>query len=825
MSDVSLGGALESQMNKPDVLHIKEAIRRHIRYSIGKSERTATALDRYQALALSVRDLLVDRWIKTQSSYYDRRVKRVYYLSLEFLMGRSLRNSLVNLGLLDEYKKALADLGEEFDAIEDLESDAALGNGGLGRLAACFLDSMATLGVPGYGYGLRYDYGIFRQQIDNGWQVEEPDDWLRLPNPWELQRPEYILNVQFGGHVENYVDASGVDRCRWVDTHDVIASAFDTPIPGYGGNTVNTLRLWQAQAAREFDFEDFNAGDYIGSVEHMVLSRTISRVLYPNDNVYTGRELRLKQQYFLVSASLQDAIRRHLVDHSSLDNLAGNAVFQLNDTHPALAVPELMRQLIDKYGYRWKQAWEITQSSMAYTNHTLLPEALETWSLELMGRLLPRHVQIINRINQEFLDDVRERFPGEDDLIGRVSIYMESEPKRVRMAHLASVGSSSINGVAALHTELLKTRVLSDFHRLYPDRLNNKTNGVTQRRWLLASNPPLAKLITETIGDDWITNLSALTELSKYRDDAAFQEKFAGTKRLAKVKLSNMLGWQHDIDFDPDWVIDIQIKRIHEYKRQLLNALHIIHLYKEIERDPSIVANPRVFLFAGKAAPGYATAKLVIKLINDIAHRVNSHPEVSKKLKVFFVPDYSVSKAEYLIPAANVSEQISTAGFEASGTGNMKFMLNGALTIGTLDGANVEMLAEVGPENFFLFGMTVADVVELRARGYHPRELVAQDGHIREIVDLLEQNHFNRQHPGLYQPIVDALLTHDFYLHLADFDAYRRAHLQIDEAYTTPSRWLSMSIENTARAGKFSSDRTICDYARDIWKVPVRRGG
>ncbi len=817
-------GPFERAPDLPDVLSIKESIRRHIRYSIGKSERTATALDRYQALALSIRDLMVDRWMRTQSNYYERKVKRVYYLSLEFLMGRTLKNSLMNLGLYEEYKEALGDLGEDLDEIEELESDAALGNGGLGRLAACFLDSMATLGVPGYGYGLRYDYGIFRQQIDNGWQVEEPDDWLRLPNPWEMQRPEYLLTVKFGGHVEHYVDASGVDRSRWVDTHDVLAQAFDTPIPGYGGHTVNTLRLWQAQAAREFDFEDFNAGDYIGSVEHMVLSRTITRVLYPNDNIYMGRELRLKQQYFMVSASLQDAIRRHLVDHSSLDNLPGNAVFQLNDTHPALAVPEMMRLLIDHYGYRWKKAWEVTQGCMAYTNHTLLPEALETWPMDLIERLLPRHVQIINRINHEFLDRVRERFPDDEDIIQRVSIYGESGSKRVRMAHLASVGSSSINGVAALHTELLKTRVLGDFHRLFPDRFNNKTNGVTQRRWLLASNPPLANLITETIGDGWITNLSALTALSEHRHDAAFQDKFAATKRAAKVRLSNQLSWQHDMDLDPDWVIDIQIKRIHEYKRQLLNALHIIHLYKELERDPDFISNPRVFLFAGKAAPGYAVAKLVIKLINDIAHRVNNHPEVSKKLRLHFVPDYSVSKAEILIPAANVSEQISTAGFEASGTGNMKFMLNGALTVGTLDGANVEMLAEVGEDNFFLFGLNVAEVTELRERGYHPRELYEADGHIKEVVELLEQNHFNRQQPGLYQPLVDALLGSDYYLHFADFDPYRRAHLQIDEAYSDRNRWLSMSIENTARAGKFSSDRTIRDYAADIWKVPVKRG-
>jgi starch phosphorylase len=802
-----------------DVASIKESIQRHVRFSIGKAQLQATALDHYEALALSVRDHLLERWICTQQHYYKVGTKRVYYLSLEYLMGRTLRNAVINLGLKDQYEKALAELDLSFDELEDLEGDAALGNGGLGRLAACFLDSMATLGIPGYGYGIRYDYGIFRQVVEKGWQVEEPDDWLRLPYPWEIRRPEHFMKVQYGGRVETYPGPGGEPLHRWCDTNDVLAIAYDVPIPGYGNHTVNTMRLWRAQASEMFDLRDFNAGDYIGAVDHMVLSRTISRVLYPSDNIYQGQELRLKQQYFLVSASLQDAIRRHLVDHPNLDTLADSAVFQLNDTHPALAVAELMRLLIDVHGYRWDVAWNITRRSMAYTNHTLLPEALETWSVELLATLLPRHLLIINRINHEFLEELGRRFPGDIELMKRTSIYQEGQPKRVRMANLATIGAFSVNGVAELHTKLLKSRVLSDFHRVWPEKFNNKTNGVTPRRWLLSANPPLASLITKTIGPEWPTNLAKLKELSAYSGDPAFQDAVATTKREAKVRLSNFLRWYHGQTLDPDAIFDVQVKRIHEYKRQLLNILHVIHLYRALERRPDYYKHPRTFLFGGKAAPSYTMAKLIVKLINDVSATVNNHPEISRKLRVFFVPDYSVSKAELMIPAADVSEQISTAGFEASGTGNMKFMLNGALTVGTLDGANVEMAEEVGNDNIFIFGLTVEDVTKLHERGYRPRDWYESNSNIREVIDLLSMDYFNRSEPGIYRPIVDALLGSDHYLHLADFDAYRRTHLTVDQTYGDRRKWLKMAVENIARGGKFSSDRTILDYARDIWKV------
>ncbi len=801
----------------PDADHIKESIRRHVRYSVGKSERYATSRDRYYALCLSVRDMLVERWIRTQGDYYDQKPKRVYYLSLEFLMGRALRNAIINLGLLDDYQKAMSDLGYSFDELEDLEHDAALGNGGLGRLAACFLDSMATLGIPGYGYGIRYDYGIFSQSIVDGWQKEDPDNWLRFPNPWEIPRPERVFTVKYGGRVEERPGGG----FRWIDTEDVLASAYDTPIPGYGNEVVNTLRLWEAKATEEFSLEDFNAGDYVGSVEHMVLSRTISRVLYPNDNIYMGQELRLKQQYFLVSASLQDALERHLKDHASLDNLAGNAVFQLNDTHPALAIPELMRILLDEYDFPWEKAWGITSRCMAYTNHTLLPEALETWSVDLLGRLLPRHLYIINKINHDFLDEVRRRLPGDPETASRMSVYQEGYPKRVRMAHLATIGSFSVNGVAALHTELLKSRVLRDFNGFWPERFNNKTNGVTQRRWLLSANQPLARLITEAIGDKWTTQLTKLEQLAPLAEDATFQDRLAATKDEAKGRLARFLKDRHEIVLDPSTVFDTQIKRLHEYKRQLLNVLHIIHLYRELERNPSAITSPRTFLFAGKAAPGYTTAKLIIKLINDVAKVVNAHPEVSKKLKVHFIPDYGVTKAEYLIPATDISEQISTAGFEASGTGNMKFMLNGALTIGTLDGANIEMAEEVGLSNIFIFGKTVEEVAKIRSAGHHPREIYEANPHIKEVIDLIAAGHFSKDEPRRFQPLVDALLGSDYYLLLADFAAYRETHVAMDRAYQDPRHWLKMAVQNIAHAGKFSSDRTIREYAKDIWKVPI----
>jgi glycogen phosphorylase len=802
----------------PDVDSIKQAFVRHLQSSLGRDEYSATALDRYHALCLTVRDSLVERWVNTQQTYYHANAKRVYYLSLEYLMGRALHNAMCNLGYLDQYRKAMDDLGYSLEELEELEVDAGLGNGGLGRLAACYLDSMATLQLPGYGYGLRYDYGIFRQEILDGRQIEEPDDWLRFPYPWEIARPEYVLMVRFGGRLETHRDQQGAERIRWVDTQNVLATAYDTPIPGFGNHTVNTLRLWRARATHDFDLDDFNQGHYIAAVEHKTLAENITRVLYPNDNFYLGQELRLRQQYFLVSATIQDTVRRHLVNHPNLDEFADKAVFQLNDTHPALAVAELMRILLDVYGYSWERAWKITSSCMAYTNHTLLPEALEKWSADMIGRLLPRHLLIINEINQKFLDEVRQRFPGDPDLARRVSIYEEGQQKRVRMAHLAVVGSKSVNGVAALHTELLRSRVLPDFNQIWPERFNNKTNGVTPRRWLLSCNPWLAGLLSRRLGGfDWAKNLDDLQKLVELADDPTLIEELAQAKAAAKERLSGTLRWQNGFEMTLGSIFDVQIKRIHEYKRQLLNVLHIIHLYRELQRNPDALRNPHTFLFGGKAAPGYFMAKLIIRLINDVGAVVNSDPAVAQKLRVYFIPNYSVTLGEILFPGADVSEQISTAGFEASGTGNMKFAMNGALTLGTLDGANVEIADAVGRQNIFIFGNTVEQVEKLHREGYQPHRLYEENPRIREVIDLIRSGHFSPGEPQRYQPIVDALLGSDYYLHLADFEMYREAHQAVDRAYCDQRAWFRSALLNIANMGKFSSDRAVAEYNRDIW--------
>lgn len=803
----------------PDMAGVKHSFVRHVQASLGRDEFSASAWDRYQALCLSVREHLISRWIDTQQTYYHNKARRVYYLSMEFLLGRALRNTLLNLGLWDTYRDALRDLGMSFDELEELGVEPGLGNGGLGRLAACFLDSMATLGLPAYGFGLRYDYGIFRQRFVDGRQVEEPDDWLRLPNPWEIPRPETTVRVHFGGRVQVYADDQGRLRHRWVDTQDVLAMAYDTPIPGYGNNTVNTLRLWSARGTEDFDLGDFNVGDYVGAVEHKVLAENITKVLYPNDNVYSGKELRFKQQYFLVAATMQDAVRRHLVMFPRLDNLAEHAVFQLNDTHPALAIPELMRILVDEHAMPWEQAWTLTSKTMAYTNHTLLPEALEKWPVDLFARLLPRHLQIINEINTRLLDDVRRLSPNDEELISRLSIYEEGSVKRLRMAHLAVAGSFSVNGVAELHTGLLRTRVMPDFHRLWPEKFNNKTNGITQRRWLLACNLPLAELITRRIGEGWIADLPQLERLDELATDEEFLAELGAVKRVAKQRLAAHLRQKNGIKLNPDSVFDIQIKRIHEYKRQLLNALHIIHLYLKLKRDPSALRTPRTFLFGGKAAPGYAMAKLHIKLINDIAQRINADPQTSSLLKVFFYPNYNVSAAELLFPAADVSEQISTAGFEASGTGNMKFALNGAVTLGTLDGANVEIAREVGEDNIFIFGHSVDEVARLRRDGYDPAAIYRDNPEIAEVLDLLSGDFFSPKDTGLYQPIIDSLLHKDYYLTLADFESYRAAQEQVDIAYAARTQWNRCALANIAHVGVFSSDRTVAEYNEQIWRL------
>ena len=711
----------ERQGRDPD--SIKYGFAEHLKYSLAKDRFTATTHDRYMALALAIRDRIVERWIETQQAHHDEQVKRVYYLSLEFLMGRAMSNNVINLGLTDAVKKALEDLGLKWEDLLNEEVDAGLGNGGLGRLAACFLDSLATLQIPAFGYGLRYQYGIFRQTIENGYQVEHPDDWLRGGNPWEIARPEYRIAVHFGGQVENYTE-NGCSRARWVNTQPVVGIPFDTPIVGYGGNTVNNLRLWSALAAEDFDFEDFNRGDYVAAVESKVLAENLTKVLYPNDIHYMGKELRLKQQYFFVACSLHDIIRRFKADGEPWRMLPSRVAIQLNDTHPSLAVPELMRILLDEEGLGWDEAWAIGVKTFGYTNHTLMPEALEKWPVKMMARLLPRHLEIIYEINQRFLREATAKYPSDGEKIGRLSLIEEGDEKQVRMANMCIVGSHSTNGVAEIHTELLKKRVVPDFADMYPDRFNAKTNGITPRRWLLLANPPLAELITDKIGDGWITDLNKLQDLKPLAKDKRFQKKFREVKKTAKLALAKTLKRESGIELNVDSIFDVQIKRLHEYKRQLLNALHIAILYNRLRKNPDMEWTPQTFIFGAKAAPGYAMAKTIIKLINNVADVVNHDERCRDWLRLAFFPDYRVTAMEVICPGTDLSEQISTAGKEASGTGNMKFMMNGALTIGTLDGANIEILEEVGEDNFFLFGLDAHQVAAVR-RNYDPAAIIS----------------------------------------------------------------------------------------------------
>ena len=811
-----VGEGEPSVANGADAESLKRGFAHHLKYSLARDRFTATQHDRYLALATAIRDRLIERWIETQQMHHLKRAKRVYYLSLEFLMGRALSNNIINLGLAKEVRKALGDLGQDWAALLEEEADPGLGNGGLGRLAACFLDSLATLQYPAFGYGIRYDYGIFRQRIDNGNQVEEPDDWLRCGNPWEIARPDFRIPVHFGGRVE-MAPVDGRLQVRWLDTKPVIGIPYDTPVVGYGGKTVNTLRLWSSRAAEEFHLDDFNAGDYVAAVEYKVAAENLTKVLYPSDAIYAGRELRLKQQYFFVACSLHDILRRFREDCGDWSRLPDFVAIQMNDTHPALAVPELMRLLLDREGLEWEQAWDLTVRSLGYTNHTLLPEALERWPVELLERLLPRHLQIIFEINRRFLDHVAVQFPGDGERQRRMSLIDEGPPRQVRMAHLAVAGSHSTNGVARLHSDLLKANVLGDFNALYPERFNNKTNGVTQRRWLLDANPGLAALITEAIGEGWITDLMALRKLLPWADDAAFRERFMQVKRANKAALAQSLAGGNGFSLDPDSLFDVQAKRLHEYKRQLLNALHIVVLYNRLRQDPALEMQPRTFLFAAKAAPAYHLAKVIIKLINSLGKVVNNDPAVAGRLKVFFLPNYGVSLAERLIPAADVSEQISTAGTEASGTGNMKFMLNGALTLGTLDGANIEMLEEVGRDNFFLFGLTADDVARL-APTYDPWFYYRTNPEGRAALELIFSGHFSPGEQGVFDPIRRALLEHgDRFMHLVDLPAYTQAQAAIADAYKDREAWARKAICNVACSGKFSSDRTITEYARDIW--------
>jgi len=752
--------------------------------------------------------------------------KRVFYLSMEFLMGRTLSNAMLNLGVIDEATQAMHDLGIEIEELIDRELDAGLGNGGLGRLAACFIDSCATLQLPVVGYGLRYEYGMFTQTIVNGEQVEKPDHWLRHGNVWEIERLEYSLRIKLGGHTEIQTDEQGNRRICWISTHDVLAVPFDTPIPGYQNNTVNTLRLWKAVATEEFNLDEFNAGDYAESVASKVTAEHITMVLYPNDANENGKELRLRQQYFLASASLQDVLAHWVRQHGhEFDNFAEKCCFQLNDTHPSIAIAELMRLLIDVHGLSWAKAWAITRQTMAYTNHTLLPEALEKWSVKLMQRLLPRLMEIIFEINAHFMSEVAAHWPGDKARLGRMSIIEEGAEQQVRMAYLAIVGSFSVNGVAQLHSQLLQQGLFRDFYALWPHKFNNKTNGVTPRRWLASCNPELAALITETIGDGWVTHLDELKKLEPYAEDAEFRNRWRAIKQYAKQRLIEHKKQYLDIQLNPDALFDIQVKRIHEYKRQILNVLHVIHLYDRIKRGDTGNWVARCVLIGGKAAPGYAMAKRTIKLINNVANVINSDPDVGDKLTLFFLPDYRVSGMEIICPAADLSEQISTAGKEASGTGNMKLMMNGALTIGTLDGANIEIREEVGDENFFLFGLTEQQI-EARREHYDPYAIIDQDEDLQRVMNLLESGHFNQFEPGIFDDLIASIKSKfDPWMTIADFRSYIDAQKRVEAAYQDKDHWTRISILNCANSGKFSTDRTIGDYNRDIWKlepVPVQ---
>jgi starch phosphorylase len=817
-------------MNKHDDIRTgssPEAISRafldHLYYSQGRIPALATRNDLYMALAYTVRDRLLACWVDgirtLRRSENKDRIKAVCYFSAEFLPGPQLGNNLLNLGIYRETEQALAGLGYSLDDLLAQEEEPGLGNGGLGRLASCFMDSLATIGVPTIGYGIRYEFGIFDQDIRDGWQVELTDKWLKLGNPWEIPRPELSHEVKIGGHTEQYRDETGRFRVRWVPAMMVKGIPYDTPVNGYKGGTCNTLRLWKAEAIESFDFNDFNVGNYYAAVEEKMRSETITKVLYPNDEPAIGKKLRLVQEYFLVSCSIQDMVRLALALGDRLDGLQKRFAVQLNDTHPALAVPELMRILIDEHDFTWDDAWEVTGKTFGYTNHTLLPEALEKWPITLFGEILPRHLEIVFEINSRFLCQVREAFPGDEQRIGRMSIIDETGERYVRMAHLACVGSHAVNGVAELHSQLLRKELLRDFHELFPGRFHNVTNGVTPRRFLALANPRLASLITEAIGDGWIGRMEELKGLEAFAGDAAFRDRWLQVKRANKLDLASVIKMRTGLSVDPDSLFDVQVKRIHEYKRQHLNILHVITLYARLKRNPGMECAPRTFIFGGKAAPGYRMAKLIIKLITSVAEVVNNDPGVGDRLKVVFLPDFNVKNAQKIYPAADLSEQISLAGKEASGTGNMKFAMNGALTIGTLDGANIEILEEVGRENFFLFGLTTGEARKLRARGYHPPDYCESNPELREALDLLRSGYFSAGDTNLFTPIVDSLLLCDEYMLLADFQPYIATQERVGTAFLDAHAWSGMSILNVARMGKFSSDRSIRDYCSRIWKI------
>ena len=799
----------------------------HLNHTLAQNEERSTTLQKFFALSYAIKDMISEKWLNTSDILLRRKdLKVVNYLSMEFLIGRLLYNNILNLQTEQEVKELLAKYGLTLDEIAKLEEDAALGNGGLGRLAACFLDSLATLGYLSYGYSIRYQYGLFKQVIENGFQKEEPDDWMKNGYPWEFPKPEESVRVRFFGKSEALSDENGKLKFSWVDTEDVIAVPYDIYITGYNSDIVSVLRLWQPKAIEEFDFTEFEKGNYEKAVHEKNIAETLCKVLYPNDAFYQGRELRLRQEYFFVSAAVQDIIRRHKMRFGNdLRGLATSEVIQLNDTHPALAIPELMRILLDEEGYSWEDAWDIIKNSIAYTNHTVMPEALEKWEVPLFQHMLPRHYQIIDEINARFLKEVGEKFNGNLHKIISMSVFEEGNIKKLRMANLCSIGAFSINGVSELHTEILKQSILKDFYEMSPEKFNNKTNGVTQRRWLLECNPPLSKLITESIGDRWITDLYELRRLETFIDDETFLSGLEKAKEWNKNRLSNYIKEKLDISVDPTSLFDVQVKRIHEYKRQLLNVMHIIHLYNEIKAGKTLSV-PRTFIFAGKSAPGYKMAKLIIKLINSVASVVNSDPIVNKYLKVVFIPNYNVSLAQIIIPSANISEQISTAGTEASGTGNMKFMINGALTLGTLDGANVEMMQEVGEDNIFIFGLKAEEIAYEKRQGrYNSFGIYLEDERIRKVLDMIKGGYFSSDNPELFEDIYETLLygkyapMPDQYFLLADFDSYVRTQEKVEHLYNDKIQWNKKVLLNIARSGKFSSDRTIEEYVRDVWKT------
>jgi starch phosphorylase len=788
-------------------------------YMQGKFPALATKNDYYMALAYAVRDRMLQHWISTAAAYTKQASRTVAYLSAEFLMGPHLGNNLINLGILDRVRECMTELGLNLDELLQQEEEPGLGNGGLGRLAACFIDSLATLEIPAVGYGIRYEFGIFHQEIVDGWQVEKTDKWLRFGNPWELKRPEWAVEVKFGGSAEPYVDEQNRLKVRWVPHKTVIGVPYDTPILGYKTNTANTLRLWRSEAPESFDFAIFNSGDYYGAVNQKVASENLSKVLYPNDEQARGKELRLEQQYFFVSCSLQDMMRILRTQKIPVDQFHAKFAVQLNDTHPAVAIAELMRLLVDEALLPWTDAWNVTRKTFAYTNHTLLPEALERWPIEVFGRVLPRILQIIYEINAHFLEEVRIRFLGDEERIVRMSLIDETGERYVRMAHLACAGSHAINGVATLHSELLKSDVLKDFYEMWPQKFSNKTNGVTPRRWMVLSNPKLSQLITEHIGDGWVKDLSRLKALEPLADNPDFRSRWREIKHFNKQGLAARALLRAGVTIDPNSMFDVLVKRIHEYKRQHLKVLHIVWLYHGIKSNPTLEIQPRTFIFGGKAAPGYHLAKLMIKLITSVGDVINRDPDVRDRLKVVFLPNFGVKNGQRVYPAADLSEQISTAGKEASGTGNMKFSMNGALTIGTLDGANIEIRDEVGAENFFLFGLSTPEVYALKAQGYRPMDYYNANQGLRDVIDLIRSGFFSRGDTELFRPLMDGLLYQDPYLLLADFQAYIDCQNKVSEAYRDTERWTRMSILNTARSGKFSSDRTIREYCSDIWRV------